>query len=462
MVSFSAGQDAARFLLDGPQRYTCLTGGTRSGKTFLIIRAILERASNAPDSRHALLRFRANAAKASIAQETLPRVMRLCFPGLKLREHRSDGIFELENGARLTIGGLDDAHRVEKILGLEYASVFLNEASQISYDSALIAFTRLAQVVPELAQRAYVDLNPTSKTHWTNVLFGEKRDPLSNRRLPQPELYARAFLNPRDNAENLTPEFLQSLAALPERKRKRFYEGVYVEEVDDALWSYEIFDRYRCDEAAIAPNERRSVVVAVDPSGAAGRDDTGSDEIGIIVAARGTDGAAYILADRSCRESPAVWSRRVVTAYHEFGCGLCRSGRELRRRHGGGHDQGGGRQRSRPQRHGKSRQGCARRADLVALRRRAGSSRRPFRETGESALRLYRRRLRRPWQPRPRGCSGLGADAPVRGGGRQRPHRILPLAMHPDLIGRHHQSGDQAEWSIAQAAGCPGRSTPTR
>ncbi len=317
-VTFSAGQEAARHLLDGPQRYTCLAGGTRSGKTFLIIRAIVERASKAPESSHAILRHHANAARASISQETLPRVLKLCFPDLQLKEHRSDGFYELKNGSRLTIGGLDDAGRVEKILGLEYASVFLNEASQISYDSALVAFTRLAQVVPELMQRAYVDLNPTSKTHWTNVLFGEKRDPVSLQRLLDPAIYARAFLNPLDNADHLTPDFLASLAALPERKRKRFYEGVYIEEVDDALWTYDLFERYRCEETAIPLDDRRAVVVAVDPSGAAGRGDTGSDEIGIIVAARGADGDAYVLADRSCRESPAGWSRRVVAAFHEF------------------------------------------------------------------------------------------------------------------------------------------------
>jgi hypothetical protein len=44
MVSFSAAQEAARLLLEAPQRYTCLAGGTRSGKTFLIVRAIVQRA----------------------------------------------------------------------------------------------------------------------------------------------------------------------------------------------------------------------------------------------------------------------------------------------------------------------------------------------------------------------------------------------------------------------------------
>ena len=59
------------------------------------------------------------------------------------------------------------------------------------------------------------------------------------------------------------------------------------------------------------------MVVAIDPSGAASPDDA-RDEIGIVVAARGCDGDAYILADLSCRESAPVWARRAVTAFHNF------------------------------------------------------------------------------------------------------------------------------------------------
>ena len=190
--------------------------------------------------------------------------------------------------------------------------------SQISWDLALIAFTRLAQVVPGIEQRAFIDLNPTSKTHWTNMLFGEKRDPVTRQPLANPDNYARRFLNPVDNSDNLTPEYIASLAALPERKRKRFYEGIYFDDVDDALWSYEVFDTGRRDASAIPLDQRRNIVVAVDPSGAQGRDDTTSDEIGIVVAARGQDGDAYVLADWSCREAPLAWGRRVATAFHEF------------------------------------------------------------------------------------------------------------------------------------------------
>ena len=319
MQSFSDAQLRARALLDGPQRYTCLAGGTRSGKTFLIVRAILGRAIAAPESRHAMLRLRANAARASLAQDTLPTVLKLCFPHVvKPKEYKQDGVFLFDNGSRLTIGGLDDDERVEKILGLEYASIFLNEASQIPYASALVAFTRLAQMVPDLTQRAYVDLNPASTTHWTNVLFGDKRDPVSRQLLKNPEDYARAFLNPHDNAANLTTSYLRSLDMLPAKQRKRFFEGIYADDLDDALFPFAIIEKHRRDEGACPENQRKRVVVAVDPSGAHSRNDTTADEIGIIVAALGQDGDAYIIADRSCRESPSVWGRRVVTAFHEF------------------------------------------------------------------------------------------------------------------------------------------------
>jgi phage terminase large subunit-like protein len=41
-------------------------------------------------------------------------------------------------------------------------------------------------------------------------------------------------------------------------------------------------------------------------------------DIGIVVAGKGVDGRGYVLADRSCKLSPAGWGRRAVDAYHEF------------------------------------------------------------------------------------------------------------------------------------------------
>jgi phage terminase large subunit-like protein len=309
-------QQEAQELLRQGRRHTLLVGGSRSGKTTLLVHEIASRALDAENSRHAILRLHANAARASIALDTLPKVFRVAWPGEPLKHRRTEGYFSLRNGSEIWIGGLDDAERVEKILGREFATIFFNECSQIPYASVMIALTRLAQVIERLTQAAFYDLNPAGKGHWTNILFGDARDPVSRQPIEDPGNYARMFLNPADNADNLTRDYLDSLARLPERQRKRFYEGVYIDELDGALFSYEIIARARID--ALPMPRRARIVVAVDPSGASSADDQRADEIGIIVAAKGDDGHAYVLADRSLRDAPAAWGRAAVHALHEF------------------------------------------------------------------------------------------------------------------------------------------------
>ena len=53
-------------------------------------------------------------------------------------------------------------------------------------------------------------------------------------------------------------------------------------------------------------------MIAVDPAGTAKQ---GSDETGIVVAGRDSDGHAYILADLSGKFSPEGWARRAIDAF---------------------------------------------------------------------------------------------------------------------------------------------------
>lgn len=88
---FTAKQQQARQLLQ-TQRHTLLVGGSRSGKTTLLVHEVAARALKANNSRHAILRLHANAARASIALDTLPKVFRLWFPQQPLKRHRAKAI----------------------------------------------------------------------------------------------------------------------------------------------------------------------------------------------------------------------------------------------------------------------------------------------------------------------------------------------------------------------------------
>lgn len=332
-VLLTAKQREANRLLGGPARNVMLRGGSRSGKTFVLVRAIVQRAINAPNSRHAIFRFRFNHAKTSIWSDTLPKVLEMCFPSLIVRFDKTDFYVELPNGSQIWIAGLDDKDRVEKILGQEYATLYFNESSQIPWTSVETAMSRLAQKVelaPEIARatgrthlalKAYFDCNPPSKLHWSYSLFRAKQKPGTREALPNPDAYAEMRINPADNADNLPGEYFDVLASMSAAKRLRFEAGEWASEVSGALWALE--DRTAQDgktmpgidsqRVAVLPQMQR-IVVAVDPSGTRG--DGGGDDIGIVVAGRGVDGRGYVLEDATCQMSPEGWGRRAVDRYH--------------------------------------------------------------------------------------------------------------------------------------------------
>ena len=322
-MKLTARQELAQEVLASDATHIMLFGGSRSGKTFLLTRNVCMRALKAPKSRHAILRFRFNAIKASVVMDTFPKVMDLCFPGVKYTISKTDWYAEFENGSQIWFGGLDDKERTEKILGMEFVTIYLNESSQIPQGSRDIAVTRLAQQVEQkiegrsakpLKPRMYYDCNPPSKVHWTYKLFVEKRDPDTKEPLHQPADYAYFQINPQDNADNVSAGYLDTLKNLSARLQKRFLKGEFADATPNALFTDEVIDKWRQIEGEKLPDFVR-VVVGVDPSGSGDVDNADNDAIGIVVGALGTDGNAYLLEDLTVKAGPGTWGKIVTDGY---------------------------------------------------------------------------------------------------------------------------------------------------
>lgn len=300
----TAKQREAINLLTSPAKYILLYGGSRSGKTFIFIYALTLRALKEPHSRHLIVRFAFNHAKQSIWYDTFPKVLSLCFPGIKPSYNRSDWFIEFQNGSQIWIGGLDDKERTEKILGNEYSTIFINEASQVSYSSYSTVTTRLAQKT-NLKNKLYIDCNPPSTTHWIYKLFIKGINPESNESVDR-SLYGHMQMNPDDNLDNLPADFIDSvLGTLSYRQQRRFRYGEFLDDVEGALWHYDLIDRYRVNEHP----ELTKVIVAVDPSGTAKQT---SDEAGLVVVGYGVDGHAYVLEDKSGIMTPNQWATLAI------------------------------------------------------------------------------------------------------------------------------------------------------
>lgn len=320
-MKLTAKQEEANELLASGAQHVMLFGGSRSGKTFLIVRAICVRALKAAGSRHASLRYRLGHIKSSIVLDTFPKVMKLCFPTVEYELNRTELYATFLNGSEYWFGGLDDKERTEKILGNEYVTLHLNECSQIPYSSRNIAVTRLAQLVKQrvgdaesvLPLKMYYDENPPDKGHWTYKLFVTKQDPETKGMLPEPERYAAMQLNPADNIENLGEGYLKTLEGLSARLKARFLHGKFRETAPNALFVDEVIDRWRVIDAELPKMLR--IVVAVDPSGADDEDNVDNDEIGIVVVGLGIDGNGYVLEDLTCKVGPGTWGRIATQAF---------------------------------------------------------------------------------------------------------------------------------------------------
>ena len=285
---------------------TLLEGGGRSGKTYIILYAIVIRALSM-ESHHLVTRFRFNHAKAAICFQTMPKLLKHLGLQRRVKLNKTDWFYEFHNGSTIWIGGLDDKERSEKILGNEYATIFLNESSQISFDSYEMVVTRLNPPAG-MKGKIIIDYNPPSIQHWGYKIFHRQEFP-DGRTVPDND-FKKMLINPIDNQVNISAEYLETLANLSEAKRKRFRDGLY------SLDSGSLWRRAWMHYCKDVPVDLWRVVVGVDPAGSAA-----GDEIGIIVAGHIGDNY-YILDDYSLHGTPAQWADEVARAWRKWGADL--------------------------------------------------------------------------------------------------------------------------------------------
>lgn len=132
--------------------------------------------------------------------------------------------------------------------------------------------------------------------------------PLSN-----PDDYASFRINPVDNVDNLSAEYLRTLESLSERQKRRFLRGEFSDATPNALFPEQAIDGYRVTDGKLPDMVR--VIVGVDPSGAGDSDNADNDAVGIVVGGLGMDGNAYLLADNTVKAGPATWGRVATDAY---------------------------------------------------------------------------------------------------------------------------------------------------
>ena len=294
-----------------------LEGGSRSGKTFIAIYAIVVRSLKHPNSRHLIVRRHSAHLTASVWSQTFPKVCKICFPGLTYTTNQKDMFITFPNGSQIWFAGTDDKERIEKLLGQEWDTIYMNEASQMPFSTYETLKTRL-NPQKGIKPLFLIDYNPPSKRHWGYVMFHEGLNYETKQPLTDDERYASLQMNPSDNVENLSDGYIATLESMSESKRRRFLLGEYSDDTERALFKREWIIANRLPER---PRDVLRVVVAIDPNVTDDKKaDDSTDEAGIVTVGQykiGGDFHYFIAADDS---TPGLsWGGKGVEVFRREG-----------------------------------------------------------------------------------------------------------------------------------------------
>lgn len=120
-----------------------------------------------------------------------------------------------------------------------------------------------------------------------------------------------------DNVANIAPKFLAYVLNKYQGTRlgRQELDGEDLDDNPGALWKRTNIDALR---VRVHPDLVR-VVVAIDPAATSNEN---SDETGMTVEGKGTDGHGYLLDDISLKGSPAAWGQAAVDAYRRHNADL--------------------------------------------------------------------------------------------------------------------------------------------
>ena len=180
-------------------KFVLLFGGSRSGKTFVLVNKVIARA---------------------------------------LKEE-AELFAKFSNESEIWFSYLDDSKNADAVLGKEYNTIYLNEVSEISYKSFEKAQTRLS-LKNGLKNRMYCDCNPPGKWHWAYKVFIEKVNPKTKEKLSNPDKFGSMLLNPKDNIANLPEDYLETLSNLSEDEKNRFLLGLWTEGISGGIYTKEM------------------------------------------------------------------------------------------------------------------------------------------------------------------------------------------------------------------------------
>jgi phage terminase large subunit-like protein len=275
-------------------RYFLITGGRGSGKSWTLALFLLNLTYQ---KGHVILftRYTLVSAFISIIPEFLDKI-EIMGKTQDFEVTQSEIINKL-TGSKILFRGIKTSSGVntanlKSIAGL--STWVIDEAEELT-DPDVFDKVDLSIRAKDNFNRVILVMNPAYKSHWIyNDFVKKKRNDTT--------YIHTTYL---DNKINLSDSFIQA-AEKTKRENPARYEhlflGTWLDDADGMLWNRQIIAKTRISEA---PNLTR-IIVAIDPAVTANMN---SDETGLIVVGKDSEGFGYVLEDLSGKYSPNHWAK---------------------------------------------------------------------------------------------------------------------------------------------------------
>ena len=275
-------------------RYFLITGGRGSGKSWTLALFLLNLTYQ---KGHVILftRYTLVSAFISIIPEFLDKIE--IMGKVNDFEVTQSEIINKLTGSKILFRGIKTSSGVntanlKSIAGL--STWVIDEAEELT-DPDVFDKVDLSIRAKENFNRVILVMNPAYKSHWIYNDFVKKK------RSDTTYIHTTYL----DNKINLSDSFVQA-AEKTKRENPARYEhlflGTWLDDADGMLWNRAIIAKTRISEA---PNLSR-IIVAIDPAVTANMN---SDETGIIVVGKDSEGFGYVLEDLSGKYSPNHWAK---------------------------------------------------------------------------------------------------------------------------------------------------------
>jgi phage terminase large subunit-like protein len=293
---------APLFAFDGP-RYTLLTGGRGSGKSFALSLALTTWLKK-PGSKILFTRYTLTSAHDSIIPEFLEKLELL---GIANEFEVTKAGIRHRCGSEILFRGIKTSEGIQtaKLKSIQGVNAWiLDEAEELPDEDV---FDRIDLSIRDgrRANRIILSLNPAHKSHWLyHRFFSPKKDDCQY-----------IHTDYRDNRRNLPADYLKKADECAEsnaRKHSHVWLGEWIEEVEGALWTWKMIQGAK---PTAPPPQMRRIVVAIDP---AATSTAHADETGIIVAGEGMDDKFHVLSDMTMRGTPMEWATAAIREYNRF------------------------------------------------------------------------------------------------------------------------------------------------